>query len=254
MALRRFGFRSRPRRGKSWPLGMTQTRGFVEGLRFVGRSEGAVRTLSGFQKSRHTVPAEVNATTQAFLVRLAEEELREEAEALFQKARTALGYKRKDLALDLGAGTATLTARDFTWELTYALSEADPAHYVGVRTLHHAQGLDFLRGGPCGEVFARQFSELVFGLTRGAPVEAVIDAVEGLDEAMGLRVNYPSDCRDCVLSVEGVEAQVRFDGSDLAMVFPRAGSPGELLEGFLAVRSAFQLSKAPILAGLVGVG
>jgi hypothetical protein len=44
---------------------------------------------------------------------------------------------------------------------------------------------------------------------------------------------------------------VRFDGSELAMVFPRSGSPGELLAAFVAVREAFALTKRPVLAGLL---
>jgi hypothetical protein len=52
--------------------------------------------------------------------------------------------------------------------------------------------------------------------------------------------------------VAGVGAQVRFDGAELAMVFPKYGSPGELLDGFLAVRTAFSLSKSKILSGLLG--
>jgi hypothetical protein len=35
------------------------------------------------------------------------------------------------------------------------------------------------------------------------------------------------------------------------MQFARAGSPAELVEAFLAVRSAFILSKDPVLAGLL---
>jgi len=46
-------------------------------------------------------------------------------------------------------------------------------------------------------------------------------------------------------------AQVRFDGAELAMVFPRNGSPAELLDGFLAVRSAFALSKSKVLSSLL---
>jgi hypothetical protein len=52
--------------------------------------------------------------------------------------------------------------------------------------------------------------------------------------------------------VAGVGAQVRFDGAELAMVFPKNGSPGELFDGSLAVRTAFALTKSKILSGLLG--
>ena len=79
----------------------------------------------------------------------------------------------------------------------------------------------------------------------------MIDAVEGLAGDDALKVEYPSDCRDCTLAVAGVSAVVRFDGSELAMVFPRSGSPQELLEAFVTVRDAFALTKKPVLAGLL---
>ncbi|MEY4939616.1 MAG: hypothetical protein RIQ93_1351, partial [Verrucomicrobiota bacterium] len=87
-------------------------------------------------------------------------------------------------------------------------------------------------------------------LDKGAKVEAVIDVIEALDGEGGLAVNYPSDYRDCVIQVEGVDAEVRCTGATLEIVFPRAGAPVELIDGFAAVRGAFQISK--ILAGLIG--
>jgi hypothetical protein len=50
--------------------------------------------------------------------------------------------------------------------------------------------------------------------------------------------------------VDGVDARVRCTGAALDLVFPRAGSPGELIEAFAAVRGAFAVSRA--LSGLIG--
>jgi hypothetical protein len=232
----------------------------VQQIRFVGRGSGAVKHLRGFKKSHHTAPDAVNATTTAFLGKLCAEELAEEAEAFFQRAKAVFGYKRKDLALELAAPSAVLTARDFVLEWLYALDETAPSDWRLTRTLHGVKSSDFLATPECAQVFAGLFSELVFTLTKGAPVEAVIDAVEGLDagaagdgvgERAALRVDYPSDCAHCILSVEGVEASVRFEGAELAMVFPRSGPPQALWEDFLAVRSAFALTKDRALAGLL---
>ena len=224
---------------------------FVQHVRFVGRSGGLVKALRGFKKSHHTVPDAVNVATSAFLAKRCADELVEEAEKFFQLARATFGYKRKELTLDVTSPNAVLMAKDFTFELAYALDEADPASYVSVRSLHGLRSSDFAATNECETVFAQQFSELAFVLTKGAPVEAVIDAVEGLEGDDTLTVEYPSDCRDCTLAVAGVSATVRFDGSELAMVFPRSGSPRELLEAFIVVRDAFALTKRPVLAGLL---
>jgi hypothetical protein len=233
----------------------------VQQIRFVGRGSGAVKTLRGFKKSHHSVPDAVNPTTTAFLGKLCAEELAEEAEDFFQRAKAAFGYKRKDLALDVTAPAAVLTTKDFVLEWLYALDESSPSGWVITRTLHAVKSSEFLATPECTEVFGGLFTELVFALTKSVSVEAVIDAVEGLDigartdaaagEGAELHVDYPSDCAHCVLTVEGVDASVKFEGAELAMVFPRSGSPQELLAGFAAVRSAFALTKNRALAGLL---
>jgi len=224
---------------------------FVQQVRFVGRSGGLVKSLRSFRKSHHTVPDAVSAATSAFLAKLCADELAEEAERFFKNARATFGYKRKEITLDVTSPNAVLAAKDFTFELTYALDETDAASYVLTRSLHGLCSGDFAATNECETVFAQQFSELVFVLTKGAPVEGVIDAVEALEGDDALTVEYPSDYSDCNLVVAGVSATVRFDGSELAMVFPRSGSPRELLEAFLVVREAFALTKRPVLAALL---
>jgi len=143
-----------------------------------------------------------------------------------------------------------LTARDFTVEIAYALEEADSARYAVTTTLRDLKDADLVRTEGFTSVFTGAFAELRFELARGVAVEAVIDAVEALDGEGGLRVGYPSDCRDCEITVDGVDAVVRCSGVALDVVFPRPGGPAELLDAFAAVREAFRLSRA--LAALVG--
>lgn len=222
----------------------------VAGIAFVGRGGGAVKTLRGFSKSHHSVPDAVNVATSAFLGRICGAELTEEAESWFQAVRSALAYKRKDLTLSVAGAQATLAAKDFSLELTYALEEADPARYATALTLANLRSVDLARTAEFEGLFTGRFTELAFGLAKGTRVEAVIDAIEALDGEGGLRVTYPSDYRDCTLAVDGVEAQVRCTGMALEILFSRAGSPAELMDAFAAVREAFQISKA--LSGMLG--
>lgn len=224
---------------------------YVSRIEFIGRSEGAVKNLSGFRKPHHTVPDAVNAATAAFLAKLCRGEVAEEGEAMFQRARALFGYKRAEIALEVESPSALLTTPDFTYLMVYALDENAPAQFVATRTLMKVNGGEFLQRPECDELFAARFSTISFALAAGVQVETVIDAVESLEEAEGLVVNYPSDCRECVLSVEGVAAEVVCDGARLEMRFPRSGSPSELAREFLAVREAFALTKNRVLAGLL---
>jgi hypothetical protein len=224
---------------------------FVSQISLVGRSRGLVKTLAGFKKQHHTVPDAVNAATTAFLGKLCAGELSEEAEQYFQRARTLFAYKRTDLSLEVASPTAVLTARDFILEISYALERGDPAGYESTRTLHSLGSSELAGRREFNELFAGRFSGIVFRLTQGARVEAVIDAVESQPPGSGLTVTFPSDCRDCVLAVEGVAAEVGCDGATLEMRFLRPGSPADLIAEFMRVRSAFALTGNRVLAGLL---
>jgi hypothetical protein len=220
----------------------------IAGISFVGRSGGLVKALGGFRKGHHTVPDAANAVTNAFLGKICEGELSAQAEKLFQDVRTQLGYKRKDVTLTVAAGAAVLTARDFTVEIGYALEEAGPARYAATTTLRGLKNADLARTEEFARVFHGSFTEIAFALKKGAKVESIVDAIEALDGG-GLAVTYPSDCHECLIRVEGVEAQVRCTAAALEMLFPRAGSPRELMAAFVAVRGAFGVSR--VLAGLM---
>jgi len=221
----------------------------IAGVAFVGRGGGLVKVLAGFRKGHHAVPDAANAVTNAFLGKICAGELAEEAERLFQEVRGALAYKRKELSLTVTSPLAVLTARDFTVEIAYALEEPDPARYAVTTTLRDLHDVALARREEFSRVFAGRFTELSFALAKGARVEAVIDAIEALDGEGGLGVRFPSDCRDCTISVAGVDAEVRCTGATLEVVFPRGLAPAELIDAFAAVREAFQISKA--LSGLI---
>lgn len=224
--------------------------GVVAGISFIGRGGGQVKALGGFRKGHHTLPDVANDTTNGFLAKICAAELAGEAEQLFQGTRTALGYKRRELALETTGGNALLTAKDFTVEITYALEPADPARYAVTTTLRGLSGAGLARTPEFEGLFAGRFGEISFALRHGARVEDVIDLIEGLAPDAGLQVEFPSDCRECLIRVAGVDAVVRCTGPSLEMVFPRNGSPAALIDAFLAVRHAFSVSQP--LAGLLG--
>ena len=222
----------------------------LQSIRFVGTASGAVKALSGFRKGQHSVPDAITPATTAFLAKLCSGELAEEGEQLFQEARAHFSYKRKDLSLDLAPGAAVLSAKDFTYEVSYALSERDASEYEVTRILQGLRRPDVLYLEACDRLFDGRFERVVFQLHRGAPVEQVIDAVESLPET-DLAVDYPSDCSSCTLRVPDVAAEVRYDASELAIVFARTAPPRVLWTDFLAVRHAFTLTKETTLVSLL---
>jgi hypothetical protein len=220
----------------------------VHSVRLVGRAGGAVKNLPGFKKGHHTVPDAVTATTSAFFAKICVEQLAAEAEAAFQKARELFGYKRKQVSLEVSSPTAVLTADDFTAEWAYALADGDPANYVVEFSLREVRTWTLLEAPPLNQLFPASFSEIGFALRQPVSVEAFIDAVEAAAEEQSFAVEYPSDYRECTVAVPDVTGKLRYDGAELRLMFPRNGSPRELLDGFAAARSAFALSKHRTLA------
>jgi len=215
----------------------------VAGISFVGRAGGLVKELGGFKKGHHSLPDAANATTNAFLGKICATELADETEKYFQAVRAELGYKRTQIAVTVTSPLAMIGAKDFSLELFYALEEREPGRYSVTTTLRGLMSVDLTRTEAFARIFAGRFTEISFALKKGARVEAVIDAVEELDRGDGLTVTYPSDCRECTIGVDGVDATVRCTGASLEVVFSRAGGPAELIDAFAAVREAFRISK-----------
>ena len=222
----------------------------IASIAFVGGSGGLVKHLAGFKKGHHTLPDAANAVTNAFLGKICETELADEAERLFQEVRTGLGYRRKEISLAVTSPVAVLTAKDFTVEIFYALEEREPSQFTITTTLRELRDADCARRPEFARIFAGKFTEIAFALKKGARVEAVIDAIEDLGSDRGLGVRYPSDYRDCTIRVDGVDAEVRCTGASLEVIFPRGGGPAELIEAFAIVRDAFAMAK--LLSGLIG--
>jgi hypothetical protein len=225
--------------------------GTLAAVSLVGRSGGLVKRLRGFSKDRHTVPDAVNAATEAFFARICAAEVAEEGEEWFQRAREVFGYKRREVSLATDGGVALLSSADFAFEVLWSLDPAEPSSYLVTRTLRALGGRGAVVTPEADRVFAGAFSEIVFSLTRGVRVEDVVDAVEALAVPVSMSVSYPASCAECTIAVEGVDAVVRCTGATLELVFPRAGSPRELLEAFGRVRSAFRFTGDAALVALL---
>lgn len=233
------------------PAEENDTETYIARVRLRGElGQGQVKLLPGFRKKHHTVPDCLSPATELFFGRVIEAQLAEEAESWFQRARAELQAKRKELTLEVTSPSAVLTGKDFSFEIAYTLLAEDPARYGGQQILHDLRDSCW-EAEAFERLFAGQFNEIEFVLAKGVSVEAVIDAVEELDGAQGLTVDYPSNYTHCVLRVAGVEAEVVCDGASLTMCFGQAGSPGELVRAFMAVRHAFRLSEQVTLAGML---
>ena len=222
----------------------------VRSLVLVGRSGGEVRQLDAFDRKRHTVPDQVNAATQAFLARLCADELAAEAEALFQSVRQQFAYRRKEIALSVDLGLARLETKDFTLDMRYELEAADPSRYCVETELSRVSSRDLLETEAFAAAVGRRFDRLRCGFAAAAQVEAVIDAIES-DETGDLAVDYPSDCAECSVRIEGLDALVVIDAQLLEIRFRRLTTAADLLSAF--ERMGRRISATPGLSDLLAL-
>lgn len=144
------------------------------------------------------------------------------------RAREALGYKRKDLQVDLSEKNAgRLTTPDFE----YLVRVADE---VWVREV----SLPSLEAGSrLSGIFGEEMDTIVLRFKEPIDVAEVIDRAEGYPPEE-LKVDYDPQCRWCEISPAAVPATLRVENREIR-VTPRPGtSPSlaqmlSLLEGVL---------------------
>ncbi len=224
--------------------------GIVRRLSLVGEYEGLVKRFEGFDKSRHTAPKFASDRAQQFLARLAEPELVEWGEALFASYRESMEYRRKDIALDVGAGAARLESKDFVLERRYSLLEDRPDCYRVETELLNASGVELLCHEPFNQSTGPLFERMrcVFG--RRVSVEGVIDGLEDADEN-GVTVDYPSSYDFCDARIDGLDAVFRFESMTLEIRFPSLGMPKQLIEAYRAM--AKELASVEVVNELVRI-
>ena len=204
---------------------------------FEGVISGHVKQLSGFRKGIHRVPEISNDTTNRFLARICETDLAEVGESLYQRLRVGLNYKRRDLNLSVESPAALLSGKEFTFEIAYELDNDTPSTYQMITTLSGLNRVEILKSDVFNEICHGLFSQFSYGLTDAVQVEEVIDAVEACSKP-GITVEYPSDCRECSVFLEGFSGYIKCRQFSLDIMLLTKSSPKTFLGGFEALRGA----------------
>jgi hypothetical protein len=211
--------------------------GVLKSSSFEGVSSGQVKQLSGFRKGIHRVPDLANDTTNRFLAKICETELAEEGESLYQRLKVGLGYKRRDLNLSVDSPSVLLSGKEFVFEIAYTLDSEVPSTYQVITTLSGLNHVSILKSDVFNEICQGLFSRLSYGFTDAVQIEKVIDMIEECPKP-GIRVEYPSDCRECSVFLEGFSGQIQCRQFSLDIMLPTKSSPKTFLGGFEALRGA----------------
>ena len=203
-----------------------------------------IASLSGFVKRIHRVPEVTNDATHRFVEGISEKEIKEEIESVFQRIRSEMKYKRRDVTADRDH----IVTPDFEFWVECTQDTADPGMAVFSRQLTNISPA-IMEDGPFNAVFEDSFSQLTFQPKKSLDLQAIIDQIEDLD-LDAIKLYYPRDCSYCDISIDGSPYHIRLTSGSFTVSTDHALSPKLLLESFRDVRK--QLIATPVTKAIAG--
>jgi hypothetical protein len=172
-----------------------------------------IRSLPGFVRGRHQLPASSGRSGEQFVHRLGAETLGEEVRSIYAEAKRVLGLRRRQLARAIAEGGGNVDAPQFRFAIELGVDPEDPKRALWQRRV-------VLLVGPRSlpEDFDRLFpvacDELVVPFARGPEpdFDGVVDRLEDFAERHGGDVDEDEDLGAAALSTP--------DGSRIALDLP----------------------------------
>ena len=190
-------------------------------ISFEVQDFGNVKSLSGFLKGHkgHRVPDAVYSGSEKFVAKIGYKDLKEEANALYQKIKKVFAYKRQEIELNIQEGSASINCKDFDVDISLSIKHDDPSQYELRICASNFNAPQILAEKEFNQVFANMFDSLIFEFekTANVNVENAIDAIERLD-CKEIKVEYPGDYAFCTIKIEGLD-----------LIFPRKSGHNEEL-------------------------
>lgn len=215
----------------------------------VGTRPGNVKSLLGFRKGVHKIPALLpDPMYERQFAAISAPDIDKLGLELFEKLRAARGYKRKEINLNVAAPDATLTTADFTLDLAYSPDPEDPGDYRLTYDLHSIRDITIFADGSLDAVFTGVFNRVSLTFAQPISVENLIDELEEKPGASS-DLRYPPDCSEVVMQLPGLAGQVRVTSREFEVVSPAGTSPAGLVKSFVAASEV--LATNPSLEKLI---
>ena len=224
--------------------------GELKRISLLGYTWGAIKRLSGFKRHHH-VPEEANETTRSFVLSIGSKELNDYANSVHSDLKKEFSYKRQDLSLDIDDGSATIISPDFRIDIEMGIDDEDPSRYFISTEATNISNPAAVTDEAFANTFEETFDQLVLESTGTVDVRGIIDAVEAVDDASVVSVDYPASSDECTIDIPGYDARLRFSGSQLTISLRRGASVRALLACFRLLPNVLTEHK---IAGFIGAG
>jgi len=198
---------------------------------FSGYDAGSVKSLSGFKKG-HWVPKNVDSAAESYIARAASDDIKKEAERIFQAAKKAFGYERRDIKVDLDVGMATVNCKDFEVGISISQNPDKASEYIITIDVWRFKSTELVLSHEFNEVFANTFNSIVFEYRSNIDIVKLIDAIEARKEK-NIEIKYPTNYAYCTLNVQGLNERIEVEPRRFSIVSYSILEPRELVNRLL---------------------
>ncbi|MCB1466058.1 MAG: caspase family protein [Rhizobiaceae bacterium] len=151
---------------------------------FEGIETGKISTMSGFHKG-HRVPDSVNDYTNNFVMTLAAEQITQEIQELYEKAKPILKLRRKDTRSESSDGEGNLDTPFFRYIAFARQDPSEASNYQIVRELELRQDIETIRD-QIDSIFNNRFQRVVMDIDSSElDFDDLVDSLEDIEEAIG---------------------------------------------------------------------
>jgi hypothetical protein len=208
--------------------------GQTKNLTLVSQRLRPIRSLSGFEKSFRQ-PDRANTAADAFVARIASQEITDDIHRVFAELKGAFRFKRADMHIaNHGDGAATIITPYFNYSIAVRVNREDPSQATFRRTVDAIKEPAQLGSAAFDRVFQDTFDTVEFDTPTLVDLPAFIDRLEEADDGR-IRIDYGPEATCCTLYVTGLPGTVQVTARSISIVHVKPDSPENLLRSLYAI-------------------
>ena len=201
-----------------------------------GKSLGDIKGLSGFKKRFHHVPDSATDAANAFVAKIATQEISDDIKEKYEALRAAFGFKRRDLTADGPEdGAGTIITPFFDYNVDVRVNPKDTSEVLWRREIVNIREPEKILSDEFDRVFPDIFDTLEFQVTKEIDIKDLIDQIEDSDEDQ-IHAEFDHECTYCRLRIKGFSSSITITTDAVRLKRTEPGSPRKLIEDFFAAQ------------------
>jgi hypothetical protein len=217
--------------------------GQTKNLTLVSQRVRPIRSLSGFEKTFRQ-PDRANSAADAFVARIAGQEITDDIHRVFAELKGAFRFKRADLHIaNHGDGAATIITPFFNYSIAVRVNREDPSQATFRRTVDAIKEPAQLGSAAFERVFKDTFDTIEFDLPTLVDLPAFIDRLEEADDGR-IRIDYGPEATCCTLYVTGLPGTVQVTARSVSIVHVKPDLPASLLRSLYEILNVLREEQA----------